>query len=121
VNPTRRELAREYRETPRTSGVGVIRNTTNGKVLLVASTDLPSLLNRYQAELRLGGHRNAELQRDWNALGAEHFVFEVVDALPPPKTPDYDPTEDLETLQALWLEKLKPYAPAGYNPPPKAR
>jgi hypothetical protein len=48
-------------------------------------------------------------------------VFEVVDALPPPKTPDYDPTEDLETLQALWLEKLKPYAPAGYNPPPKAR
>jgi len=116
---TRRELAREYKDTPRTAGVGVVRNTVNGKVLLVASRDIPALLNRHLAQLRLGVHRNTALQADWTDLGAERFSFQVVDTLPPPDTPDYDPTEDLATLEALWLEKLAPFAPAGYHPVPK--
>jgi hypothetical protein len=112
----RKAVTREYKETVRPMGVGAIRHVASNRVLLVAGKDLPSLLNRHQAELRLGGHRNRELQQDWLAHGAEAFTFEVVDTIEPPADkPDYDPAADLRALEALWMEKLAPFEPAGYH------
>ena len=96
----------------------MIRNTTNGRVLLVASRDIPAFLNRQQAQLRLGLHPNRELQTDWKALGEPAFAFEVVDTLTPRDDPAWDPADDLRALEQLWLEKLAPWAPAGYHPAP---
>jgi hypothetical protein len=111
----RKALIREYKQTPRLMGVGAVRNTANGKVLVVASRDLPALLNRHQAQLRLNGHGNQTLQADWNSLGPDAFEFVVLDSLTPKDAPDYDPTDDLRTLEELWLEKLSPFEPAGYH------
>jgi hypothetical protein len=99
----------------------VVRNTANGKLLLLASTDIPSLLNRHRAELRFGGHRNRALQQDWKDAGEAAFAFEVVDTLAPKDAPGWDPTADLQELEQLWLEKLAPFEPAGYTPRPKPR
>jgi hypothetical protein len=115
----RKALIRAYKNTPRTAGIGVVRNTANGKVLLLAAQDIPALLNRHRAQLRLGMHRNAELQRDWMAQGEQTFAFEIVDTLTPKDTPGYDPGDDLRALKQLWLEKLTPFGSKGYNPPPK--
>lgn len=117
----RKARIREYKETARTMGVGAVRNVVNGKLLVFAGVDLPALLNRQRAQLRLGGHRNHALQEDWNALGADAFAFEVVDTLTPKDTPDSDPSADLEALLVLWMEKLRPFEPAGYHRPPRPR
>jgi hypothetical protein len=111
----RRTLSRRYKETPRTMGVGAVRNTANGKALIFASADLPSLLNRHRAQLGLRAHANRELQKDWDALGPERFEFEILDTLTPSDMPGYDPAADLRALEALWMEKLAPYEPAGYH------
>lgn len=116
----RKALQRQYKETPRTMGIGVVRNTVEAKVLLLAGEDITSLLNRHRAQLRLGAHRNSPLQQDWSRLGEPGFVFEVIDTLTPKDDPDYDPADDLKVLEQLWLEKLAPFAPAGYTPRPKA-
>lgn len=112
----RKALIRQYKQTPRSMGVGAVRNTTGKKALLVTGRDLPSLLNRHQAQLRLNAHANRALQADWNSLGPDAFEFVVLDTLAPTDAPDYDPTEDLRTLETLWLEKLNPFEPAGYHP-----
>jgi hypothetical protein len=96
-------------------GVGAVRNTTNGNTLVVASQDLRALLNRQQAQLRLNAHPNRALQADWNSLGADAFEFVVLDTLAPKDAPDYDPSDDLRALEELWLEKLRPFEPAGYH------
>jgi hypothetical protein len=111
----RKAAIRQYKETPRTMGVGVVRNTLAGKSLLISGIDLPSLLNRHQAQLRLNAHTVKALQADWNAQKGESFVFEVVDTLEPKEEPGYDPREDLEALEQLWLEKLGAFEPGGYN------
>jgi hypothetical protein len=116
----RKALIREYKNTPRTMGIGVVRNAVKGKVLLLAGLDIRSLLNRHRAQLRLGAHRNQELQQDWQVEGESGFAFEVVDTLTPKDTPGYDPADDLRALEQLWLEKLAPFEPVGYNPPPKS-
>lgn len=116
----RRTLTREYKETPRTMGVGAVRNTSNGKLLLLASRDIAGLLNRQRAELRFGAHRNQALQQDWKDAGESAFAFEILDTLTPKDAPGYDPTADLRELEQLWLEKLAPFEPAGYTPAPKS-
>jgi hypothetical protein len=110
----RKALIREYKETPRPMGVYRVHNTTNGKALIGTSRDLPSALNRHRAQLRIGGHPNRRLQAGWNASGADTFNFEVLDTLSPSDQPDYDPTDDLQVLEKMWLQKLAPTGDPGY-------
>jgi len=110
----RKELIRKYKETPRTAGVYRVINTASGKALVGTSLDAPSMLNRHRAQLRMGGHPRSELQKDWDAEGPDAFVFEILDTLEPSDDPDYDPEDDLRTLEELWLEKLAPSVDSMY-------
>lgn len=104
----RRVLSREYTETPRVMGVEAVRYNVQGKALVAVRRDLPALLNRHRAELRLNGHRNRALQADWNRLCADAFEFVVLDTLAPTDDPACDPAEDLRTLEELSWRTLSP-------------
>ena len=117
----RKALIREYKETERPMGVYQVRNTMNGKVFVGSNTDLRAILNRHQAQMRLGVHPSKELLKDWKEFGQEAFAFETLDTLKlPDNQPDYDPRNDLTVLEKLWLEKLSPYDERGYNEKAKA-
>jgi hypothetical protein len=116
----RKALVRKYKEERRPMGVFCVRNTTNGKLLLGCTADLPAMLNRQRAQLQFGGHPNRVLQREWNEAGPDSFVFEVLDTLSPIDRPDYDPAADLRALEALWIEKLSPYDDRGYHVRPQS-
>jgi hypothetical protein len=100
-----KELKQRYKETPRPMGVYRVYNQEDGLSLVGAGKDVQARLNRHQAELKLGGHRNKALQVDWNRLGEEAFIFEVVELLSPLEDPNYDPSEDLDELMELTLER----------------
>src|SRR5262249_47240530 len=99
----RKALIRDYKESRRPVGVFRVLNKVTGKALVGTSKDLPAMLNRQRAQLEMGGHPNRELQKDWNELGPDAFVFEVLDTLSVPEQPDYDPSDDLRALEQLWL------------------
>lgn len=111
----RREIIRNYKDTPRQSGVYQIRNLRTGRIFVGAALDVPGKLNSHRFQLRMTSHRNRGLQQDWQTYGPDAFAFETLDVLKPSDTPDYDPTEDLQVLEALWLEKLQPFGDNGYN------
>ena len=111
----RKALIRQYKASRRPMGVFRVRNTADGRSLVGTSVDLPAMLNRQRAQLRLGAHPNRALQNDWTERGAEAFEFEILDTLTPPDEPDYDPSGDLRVLEDLWLEKLSPFDDRGYN------
>jgi hypothetical protein len=111
----RKDLIRQYKETPRPMGIFRVRNTTNGKAFIGASVDLPAMLNRQQAQLRFGAHPNRALQQDFNELGPEAFAFEILDTLKAKDEPGNDPAADLRVLEELWLEKLSPFDDRGYH------
>jgi len=110
---------REYKNTPRPMGVFQIINKANGKILIGSSNNLPAILNRFKAELKLGECRNRVLQEEWKQYGSEMFEFIELEILKPSDDPSYDPFEDLHVLEDLWIEKLKPFGDKGYNKPPK--
>lgn len=111
----RKALKKQYQETRTEMGVCCVRNTANGRVLLECSRDVKARLNRHQAELSFGNHRNNRLQEDWNHFGAEAFRFETLDVLEPLDKLDYDPADDLDELLCLWIDKLQPFGEKGYN------
>lgn len=115
----RKAMIREYKETPRPMGIFQIKNTVNGKICIGSSVNLPAILNRYKAELKLGSCRNKALQEDWNQFGSEMFEFTELEVLKPTDDPGYNPAEDLCVLEELWLEKLSPFGDKGYNKLPK--
>ena len=117
----RKALIREYQESQHPMGVYQIRNTVNGRSLVGVSLNLPAILNRHRAQLRLGDHSNRALQKDWNEFGPEAFEFQILDTLQPHDQPDYDPSHDLRVLEELWLEKLSPFEDQGYNIKPKRK
>lgn len=113
----RKDLLRQYKETPRQMGVYRIHNTANGKCFVGAARDVAGKLNGQRFQLRMKVHRNQTLQREWEEYGADAFVFESLDLLEPSQQPDYDPSEDLQVLEELWLQKLQPFGDNGYNRP----
>ena len=77
-------------------------------------------LNRHRMSLKTNNDSNKALQADWLHYGQEAFIFEVLDVLKPLDIPDYNPSDDLNVLEEMWLEKLQPYEPEGYHPIKKA-
>lgn len=112
---SRKELIREYKETPKEMGVYRIRNTINNRSYVASSKDLQARFNRHRMDLKMGSESVKALLADWVEYGEEAFVFEVLDTLEPLDKPGYDPKEDLKTLESIWFEKTNPYEPNGYN------
>jgi group I intron endonuclease len=115
----RKAKIREYKDTPRAMGVFQIINKVNGKMLIGSSVNLPAILNRSKAELKIGSHRNAVLQKEFKQFGQENFEFSELEILEPLDDPAYNPAEDLRILEKLWVEKMSPFGDKGYNKPLK--
>jgi len=116
----RKARIREYKDTPVAMGVFQIISKANGKMLIGSSVNLPAILNRYKAELKMGSHPNKALQGDWNNFGPGNFEFNKLELLKIPDDAAHDPAKDLRVLEELWIKRLSPFGDKGYNKPPKA-
>ncbi len=115
MNSRKKELIKEYKQSPPKMGVYQIRNLINDKVLIGTALNLPGILNSSKLQLKAGNHMNKTLQSEWKEFGAENFVFEVLDELTQNAASERDYREELAFLEELWLDKLQPYGERGYN------
>ena len=111
---TRKELNREYKERVKPAGIYQVKNTANGRMLLGSSLNLEGPLNRHKFMLKIGSHTNKSLQKDWNELRPENFVFEILEEVKVVDSPNFNLSDELTLLEMLWLEKLQPVE-KGYN------
>ena len=105
---SRKDLIQAHKEATKPMGVYRVYSSESGHGVVGASRDLPSILNRHQAQLSMGGHPDKALQEEWDTCAPDVFVFEVLDTLAPREELDYDPTDDLQELTEMWRERLKP-------------
>jgi hypothetical protein len=102
----KRSLKKQYKNSEIPMGVYKITNQTNGKIFIGGSKNLVARISRHKFELKFGSEGNKELLNDYQNLGEDKFSFEILDRLKYKDDPDYDYSEDLETLTELWKEKL---------------
>ena len=96
-----RELKADYKSALRPMGVYAVRDTIAHVAYVGTAMDLPGILNRHRFELKVGGHRNADLVAAYKAHGPESFVFETTDTLEPKSEPGQDYVRELEMLLEL--------------------
>jgi hypothetical protein len=111
----KKQLKQEYKQTPRPMGVFLIRNVSNDKVFLGSALDLNGGINRHKFQLAQGVHPNRALQEDWKQLGEGMFAFEILDQFTPTDNASLDLRRELEVMEAMWLDQLRPYGDRGYN------
>lgn len=116
----KKELKEQYKEMKTEGGVYQIKNTKNQKVFVAATPNLKTI-NGKQMMLRGGGHKNRQLQEEWNQFGEDAFVFEVLEVLEEKKEGFFDKAEELKKMEKKWLDKLQPYGERGYHQPSKER
>ncbi len=116
----RKEWIELYKQARKTAGVYAVRNLASGRVLLGSSINLHGPLNRHRSELRLGSHRCAELQADWNRLGEDAFRFEIL-ATVPAELAGLERDAALAALEARALADHGPLGERCYNTSPKIR
>jgi hypothetical protein len=113
----RKALKQEYKEMKTEAGVYQIRNTANGKVLVVSTPNLKTMEGK-RFQLKMGSHKNPKLQAEWKQFGEDAFVFEVLGVADEKIDGAFARQEELKKLEERWLEKLQPYGDRGYNRAP---
>jgi hypothetical protein len=109
-------MIKEYKNSVRPMGIVQVRNIRNNRVYLTASANTPGTINSIRFQLKMGTFLPSPgLAQAWKEQGEQSFVFEVLDELKPVDDPAYDYQDDLRALEAMWLEKLKPFGERGYN------
>ena len=103
------------------AGIFQIKNKLEGKVLLGSSLNLHGPLNKHRFMLSTGSHENAALQADYKRLGADAFVFEELEVVKVKDDPAFSVSDELARLEEIWLDRLEPLAPGGYNPSRRIR
>ena len=104
----KRELKMQYKLMKPEMGIFIIRHREGGKCYIQATQDLRGVMNGALARLGGGIHPFRELQKEWNELGAEQFIVEILERMPYDKDETKtDYSEDLELMQLMWEEKLK--------------
>jgi len=116
----KKELKQQYKEMKTEGGVYQIRNTKNNKVFVAATPNLKTINGR-RGMLVGGVHKNRQLQEEWNQLGEEAFVFEVLEVLEEKEEGFFDKADELKKMEKKWIDKLQPYGERGYHQPHKEK
>jgi frataxin-like iron-binding protein CyaY len=115
---TRKELKEEYKQMKFKMGVFQIKNKINGKVFIDSSTDLKAIWFAQKLQLDTGIHQNNDLQRDWKELGAENFIYEILEEIKQEDDKPVDNNKELKKLKEMIIEELQPYENKGYHKKP---
>ena len=118
---SRADIKRAYKESPKQAGVFQIKNTVTGRIYLGSSLNLHGPLNKHAFMLKIGSHDVSALQKDYNELGAEAFLFEVLEIVRPKDEPEFRIEDELIRLEQAWIERIEPFGPNGYNTRPGIR
>jgi len=131
----RKQVVANYMEQERVIGVYQITNKVTGRKFIGSTSNMDGAWGRETFELGFGAHKNKDLQSDWNELGSDSFVFEVLDKLKleekikydykdvlTPDAPEGQPAQRLRQyrksvaeLEKQWIEQLRNEGVDCYN------
>ena len=105
MSDERKDAVRAYKERKIPRGVFVLVSTATNRRWVDSSPNLDAARNLLWFELKRGGHRNRELQTEWNSEGESSFEFEIVEELDADVI-DSAVRDELKTKRAEWVVKL---------------
>jgi len=111
----KKEIKKEYKNQKHPVGLFAVKNKPDNKMFIGISLNLPAKLRGIAFELELGGHAYHDLANDYKRLGKENFEIFILDQIEIKEETDRELRVELDTLEAMWVEKLKSEGVTFYN------
>jgi len=111
----KKKIRKEYKLKKQPVGIFAVINKTDMKMFIGTSTNLPSVIKRFEFTLKMGSFPYQELIDDYNKLGEKSFEIKVLDELEIKDESERELGEELKTLEGLWIEKLRKDGVTFYN------
>jgi group I intron endonuclease len=111
----KKQIIKDYKLQKQPSGIYAVHNKIDNKMYIGSSKNLPAVLRRFDFTLKLGNFPYQELIDDYKKLGEDNFEIKVLDELEIKDETEKEIDEELETLEEMWIEKLKQEGVGFYN------
>jgi hypothetical protein len=111
----RKELIKEYKIQKHPAGIFAVKNKPDNKIYIGTSLNLPAKIRGITFELEIGKHAYSSLAEDYKRLGKDQFEISIIDQIEVKDETDKELRSELETLEEMWVEKLKNEGITFYN------
>lgn len=111
----KKELIKEYKNQKHPAGLFIVKNKPDNKMFIGTSLNLPAKIRGITFELEMGSHAYSQLAQDYNRLGKEQFEIMILDEIEVKDETEKELKTELETLEEMWVEKLKAEGVTFYN------
>ncbi|MDZ7623443.1 MAG: GIY-YIG nuclease family protein [Ignavibacteriaceae bacterium] len=111
----KKEIKKEYKNQKHPAGLYAAKNKPDNKMFIGTSINLPAKIRGITFELELGSHAYRDLADDYKRLGKEQFDIFILDQIEVKDETDRELRAELETLEVMWIEKLKSEGVSFYN------
>lgn len=111
----KKEIRKEYKNQKHPAGLYAVKNKPGNKMFIGTSINLPAKIRGITFELEMGSHTYDNLVNDYKLLGKENFEIFILDQIEVKDETERELKAELETLEAMWVEKLKSEGVTFYN------
>jgi len=111
----KKEIIKEYKNQKHPAGLFIVKNLPENRIFIGKSLNLPAKIRGITFELEMGSHTYSNLAQDFKRLGKEKFEISILDQIEVKDETDKELSSELETLEDMWVEKLKNEGITFYN------
>jgi hypothetical protein len=111
----KKQITKDYKMQKQPAGIYAVHNKVDNKMLIGSSKNLPAIVRRFEFALQMESFPYQELIDDYKKHGKDNFEIKVLDELELKEETDKEITNELNTLEEMWIEKLKQEGVTFYN------
>jgi hypothetical protein len=111
----KKQISNDYKQQKQPAGIYAVHNKVDNKMYIGTSKNLPAVIRRFEFTLQMESFPYQELIDDYKKLGKNNFEIKILDELELKNETDKEITSELNSLEELWIEKLKIEGVSFYN------
>ena len=111
----KKELIKEYKNQKQPAGIFAVKNKPENKMFIGNSLNLPAKIRGITFELEMGSQVFSNLAGDYKRLGKGQFEISILDEIEIKDETEKELKKELETLEEMWVEKLRAEGVTFYN------
>lgn len=111
----KKQISKDYKQQKQPAGIYAVHNKVDNKMYIGKSKNLPAVVRRFEFTLQMESFPYQELIDEYKKLGKDNFEIKIFDELELKKETEKEIDTELNSLEQLWIEKLKSERVSFYN------
>lgn len=111
----KKQIIKDYKSLKQPAGVYAVHNKADNKIYIGTSKNLPAVVRRFGFTLQMESFPYQDLIDDYKKLGKDNFEIKILDELELKNETDKEIDVELNSLEELWIDKLKREGVGFYN------